>query len=304
LEVHLKWFRHFTRAHEDRAIEKLVGEFGVRGYGLYFYCLEVIAGCVEATNISFELEPDAEILARRLSMDTLEVERIMHRCIELNLFEIAENGRITCMKMAKFLDTASTSNPEIRKIIKNSSVKSQEPSRIVKIRQEVPDQIRLEEIRLEENKNVSLYKYLQNRHRHYAIDICGYSDEQYRDANNWGQFGKSSWPAIKDNTERWVDCVLSAAYSDKWCNGPKGKFSVNAIFSPKVLSILGPEIDKRMAECDTTEAKASADKVADDKYRADCEAVMAEWTPERRNEYDDAIAEREALYRKLQGDKA
>ena len=145
----MKWFRHLTRAREDRAIEKLIMEYGVKGYGLYFYCLEIIAGSVEAANISFELEPDAEILARRLSMDTLEVERIMHRCIELGLFEIAENGRITCLKLGKFLDSAATSNVEVRKIIQGWR-KNQDSSRFVKIYQEHPDQIRLEEKRLEE----------------------------------------------------------------------------------------------------------------------------------------------------------
>jgi len=83
----MKWFKHLTKAHHDRAIETLINEFGVKGYGLYFYCLELVAGTLDAENITFELEPDAAILSRRLSMDTLEVEKIMKRCIELKLFE-------------------------------------------------------------------------------------------------------------------------------------------------------------------------------------------------------------------------
>lgn len=145
----MKWFKHYTRAREDRAIEKLIIEYGVKGYGLYFYCLEIIAGNVDSTNITFELEPDAEILARKLSMDTLEVERIMRRCVELELFELAGNGRVTCLKVGKFLDSTSTSNPEIRKIIK-AYTESQDSSGLVRIRQDYPDQIRLDENRLEE----------------------------------------------------------------------------------------------------------------------------------------------------------
>lgn len=113
----MKWFKHFTRAHRDRAIEKLILEFGVEGYGLYFYCLEVIAGGLEADRFTFELEPDAEILAYRLKMDTIKVERIMHRCIELDLFGIADSGRINCLKLAKFLEQSQTGNREIRAIL-------------------------------------------------------------------------------------------------------------------------------------------------------------------------------------------
>jgi hypothetical protein len=168
----MKWFKHMTRAREDRAIEKLILEYGVRGYGLYFYCLEIIAGSVDSANITFELEPDAEILARRLTMDTLEVERIMHRCIELGLFEIADNGRITCFKIGKFLDIAATSNQEVRKIIQkwrecqdlpaivstssahsqDSSAHSQDKSGTVRETLINPDQKRREEKRREENK--------------------------------------------------------------------------------------------------------------------------------------------------------
>lgn len=129
-------------------MEKIIGEYGVSGYGLYFYCLEIIAGTVEADNITFELEPDAEILARRLAMDTVQVEKIMHRCIELGLFEVADNGRITCMKMTKFFDTKMTSNPEMRKIF--SGAIGESPT--VTDSHRSGDQIRLDKNRIEEKK--------------------------------------------------------------------------------------------------------------------------------------------------------
>jgi hypothetical protein len=136
----MKWFKHFSRAHEDRAVETIINEFGVAGYGLYFYCLEVIAGTIDGNNVTFELEPDAAILARRLLMDTVAVEKIMHRCIDLRLFEISDNGRITCLKIAKFLTQSETSNPEIRKIITMYHNSSQN----ITDNHGVHDQIRLE----------------------------------------------------------------------------------------------------------------------------------------------------------------
>lgn len=113
----MKWFKHFSKAREDRSVEKLIAEFGIAGYGLYFYCLEVIVGSVDSENITFELEPDAELLARRLGMDTILVEKIMHRCVELDLFEISDGGRITCFKIGKYLEKAITRNSGIIKII-------------------------------------------------------------------------------------------------------------------------------------------------------------------------------------------
>lgn len=153
-----------------------------------------------------------------------------------------------------------------------------------------------------EKPSGSLFKYLQENHRRYAIDICGYSEEQYREATNWGAFGRNCWPNVKGNPERWIDAVLSAAYADKWCNGPKGKYSANAIFSAKVLSILQPEIYKRLAEADNDDAKARSDAKADSKYKADCEAAMADWTPEQLAEYNTILADRAKLYAKFYGD--
>jgi len=151
----LKWFKHFTKAHEDRAVETLIMEYGVNGYGLYFYCLEIIAGTISADNLTYELEPDAAILARRLSMDTVLVEKIMHRCLELGLFEISDNGRLTCLKIAKFFDSSQFSNPEMRKIFAKS-IQGEKSHDSIKVSHDPimihPDQIRLDETRREEKK--------------------------------------------------------------------------------------------------------------------------------------------------------
>lgn len=159
----MKWFKHYSKAHQDRAIEKLIMEFGYAGYGLYFYCLEIIAGTVELDNITFELEPDVEILAHRGRMDTVLVGKIMHRCIELGLFEIADSGRITCLKLAKYIEKSATSNAGMRVLIDSLKGKNHDSvmtqsgqnhdsvmteSEIVMtespVSQGVPDQIRLD----------------------------------------------------------------------------------------------------------------------------------------------------------------
>ena len=40
----MKWFMHEGNARSDSKIEKLLIKYGVEGYGLYFYCVEIIAG--------------------------------------------------------------------------------------------------------------------------------------------------------------------------------------------------------------------------------------------------------------------
>lgn len=86
------------------------------GYGLYWYCLELIAGNVDQKNITFELEHDAEIIAHDTGINVQLVNEMMAYMIDLGLFE-NRDGVISCLKMASRLDQSMTSNPEMRKII-------------------------------------------------------------------------------------------------------------------------------------------------------------------------------------------
>ena len=112
----MKWFKHDTTAHTDAKLKKLKHKYGITGYGLYWYCLELIAGKVEAKNISFELEEDAELIALEWSLDQLKVQEIMGYMVSLGLFESDVNGIVTCLKLAARLDDTTSRNPEIRKL--------------------------------------------------------------------------------------------------------------------------------------------------------------------------------------------
>ncbi len=91
-----------------------------------------------------------------------------------------------------------------------------------------------------------LLKYLKAEHKNYAINICGYDDTAFAENNNWGQFMRNCWPTVRTKDKNWIWSVLSAAYSDKWCNGPKGKYAVQVIFSAGVLKVLEPAIEKAL----------------------------------------------------------
>lgn len=114
----MDWFKHDSNANLDEKLQEILLDYGLEGYGLYWYCLELIVGKVSAENITFELKHDARIIARNTGSTVQKVEEMMRRFVELGLFE-NQNGTITCLKVAKRLMSSATSNPAMRKIIQN-----------------------------------------------------------------------------------------------------------------------------------------------------------------------------------------
>ena len=119
-------------------------DYGLEGYGLYWYCIELIAGKVDKDNITFELEHDARIIARNVGSTAQKVEEIMRYFVKTGLFEDA-NGVITCLKIARRLDQSMTSNAQMREIIGN--IKSHDAVMIKS------DKVMQDEIRLDIDKN-------------------------------------------------------------------------------------------------------------------------------------------------------
>lgn len=112
----MKWFKHDADANMDEKLQEVLLDYGLEGYGLYWYCVELIAGKITADCVTFELKHDARIIARNTGVTVTRVEEMMKRFIELDLFECSD-GVITCLKMAKRLDKSMTSNPEMRGLI-------------------------------------------------------------------------------------------------------------------------------------------------------------------------------------------
>jgi hypothetical protein len=118
----MKWFKHDTNSMRKASLERLIMEYGIEGYGLYWACTELIAGDLGVDDINFELKHDAELIAYKFKMDTIKVEKIMHRCIELELFELADSGKIRCLALIRMLDDTMSRNPEIKKIKKRARI--------------------------------------------------------------------------------------------------------------------------------------------------------------------------------------
>ena len=136
----MRWLKHDTDANQDAKLQNVLLDYGLEGYGLYWYCIELIAGKVDKDNITFELEHDARIIARNVGSTAQKVEEMMRYFVDLGLFENS-HGAITCLKLARRLDKSMTSNPEMRSIIEK--LKSHD-SVMIESEKPMQDKIRLD----------------------------------------------------------------------------------------------------------------------------------------------------------------
>lgn len=113
----MKWFKHDSDANMDAKLQEVLLDYGLEGYGLFWYCIELIVNKISADNLTFEIEHDARIIARNTGSTKQRVEEMMRRFVELGLFEHS-NGTITCLKVAKRLDQSMTNSKALRNWLK------------------------------------------------------------------------------------------------------------------------------------------------------------------------------------------
>ena len=112
----MKWFKHDSDANRDEKLQNVLLDYGLEGYGLYWYCLELITYDVDQYNLTFDLRHDARIIARNVGSTEKRVEEMMKYFIEIGLFECSQ-GHITCLKLLKRLDQSMTSKSAYRAAI-------------------------------------------------------------------------------------------------------------------------------------------------------------------------------------------
>ena len=161
----MKWFKHDSNANMDAKIQEVLLDYGLEGYGLYWYCLELIAAKIELGSINFELEHDARIIARNTGCTVQKVEEMMKSFIALGLFE-SYDGVVTCFKLASRTDeyTAKLIRSEGKKL-KHSG---QTPDTVGTTSGQTPDTVgtnsekippnRIDKKRIEENKD-TIYSF-------------------------------------------------------------------------------------------------------------------------------------------------
>lgn len=207
----MKWFKHDSDANMDGRLQEILLDYGLEGYGLYFYCLELIVNKIDVDNLNFELEHDSRIIARNTGSTPQKVTEMMKRFIELGLFQNSD-GRITCLKLLQRLDKSMTSNVKMRNLIdqaKNNHDAVMTKSCLSHDKVMLnPDLVMQEEIRLDkkrlEKKVISRFTppsleevILYCRERKNSVEANKFID--HYEANGWMR-GKNK---IKD----WKACV-------------------------------------------------------------------------------------------------
>lgn len=137
----MKWFKHDSDAGNDAKLRKLRIKYGAQGYGIYWYCLELIARNVEKHNLTFELEHDAELIAEDFRLSGELVQEMMTYMVNLGLFENTQ-GVITCLKMSTRTDEYTQ---QLMREVKKTPEKLPRNSEIIPTISEVKEEKRREE---------------------------------------------------------------------------------------------------------------------------------------------------------------
>ena len=157
----MKWYKHDANANCDAKLRRVRLKYGMEGYGLYWYCLELVAQNVEKHNLTFELEHDAEIIAADTGIHFELVQEMMTYMVDLGLFE-QQGNNITCLKLAKRTDEYT------QKLINSVGglpiLSRQSPD---KVRSNRTEQKRLEQNRTEQTNGAinkpAWFEYVQHR---------------------------------------------------------------------------------------------------------------------------------------------
>jgi hypothetical protein len=140
----LKWFKHDADASNDAKLRKLRLKYGATGYGIYWYCLELIARNVEKHNLTFELEHDAILIGDDFKLSGDFVQEMMAYMVDLGLFENSD-GVVTCLKMLTRTDEYTQ---KLIKELKNT------PDTVPTISEETPRKSVLIEEKRREEKDI------------------------------------------------------------------------------------------------------------------------------------------------------
>lgn len=173
----------------------------MEGYGLYWYCLELIAQNVEKHNLTFELEHDAELIGIDTNIHQERVQEMMADFIKWKLFENTD-GVITCLKMASRTDEYTQQLIRSDNKLPRLSLESPE-----NVRGNVRG-IRTEEKRTEEKKRVNfkpptleeVTAYCQERRN----GINPISFMNHYETNGW-MYGKAKVKSWRSCVKTWED---------------------------------------------------------------------------------------------------
>lgn len=224
----MKWFKHDSDANQDAKLRRLRMKYGMEGYGLYWYCLEMIARGVEESRLTFELEHDSELIAVDTGIHYERVQDMMGYMVDLGLFEQA-SGVITCLKMAHRTDEYTARL--IAKSVKSGRVLPLKKDNVPTLSGACPDNVPtpsrecpalLEEKRREESNRGRFAPPTPTQVSEYAakagitIDADRFVD--FYASKGWkvGKTPMKDWQAAVRNWKRNADHQKTSPSADDW----------------------------------------------------------------------------------------
>ncbi len=225
----MKWIKHDTDANQDAKLQTVLLDYGLEGYGLYWYCIELIAGKVSAENITFELEHDSRIIARNTGSTPQKVSEMMQAFVRVGLFENS-SGLVTCLKIAKRLDKSMTSNPEMRGII--NQLKQSHDSVMTNPDLVMQDKNRLDKNRIEESRRENTNTgsspecvsdqslFTESKHDQETKPTKKpakpkFTEEHKSIAEQMAVPVREQYPSVKINIDKWAEVVKHLLVTDK-----------------------------------------------------------------------------------------
>ena len=116
----MQYFKHMSNMRHDSKIKRLINKYGLEGYGLYCLITESITEKLSTESPIPELEDTCDDIAEFYNGNSAKIDEMVHFMISQGLFEIdLLSGRVTCLKIFKFLEASQTRSEAIRSMIKN-----------------------------------------------------------------------------------------------------------------------------------------------------------------------------------------
>jgi hypothetical protein len=116
----MQYFKHMSNMRHDNKVKRLLGKYGLEGYGLYCLITESITEKLSTESPVPDLEETCEDIAEFYNSNSAKVNEMVHFMINQGLLEVDNiSGRVTCLKIFKFLEASQTRSDAIRLLIKN-----------------------------------------------------------------------------------------------------------------------------------------------------------------------------------------
>ena len=214
----MKWFKHDCNARGDGKIEKMLIKYGVKGYGLYFYILELIAYKLSSEDMSLELDHDFETIADRLKLKISEIEIMTNWMLEEGLLQRnPKTQNIVCLGLIKRLDNSTSQSAEIKRMINSTDFKKLKETlknfKSFKADQTRPDQNRPDkDILSKPAASTSSFRNSTNRKRWKS-----YSKQIIRVIEHYNIVRKRSLSPMTENYVKLIGALFEINYTDEQC---------------------------------------------------------------------------------------